>query len=424
MSLFVQIYRSVTKRKHTLQGLSFLSLSNIVTSFTGLFSVVVLANLLNSNEYGTYKYIFSVVGILSALSFTGGYRNMIIQSVAKGLDGVVQHLYKINPLFNLPMIVGACLISIYYLYKGNTTLGFSIPIVAIGYIFSSTLIITYSYLNGRKEYKDLFFLQSAISVASVLLLTITVFVTKNIALIFLSSVIGSGIMSTISYYYIKRSRLRNNTFHEKMLQYGKHLSIMNIGSTLLIHIDSFLIFSFLGSHELALYALATPFVDRIIGFFKTSYFFVLPKFTEMGPEKAALLLYKRSFMGLAVGLAVSGIYYLIAPTFFSIFFPKYIDSIQLSVLFSLSIPLVAFSTLPTAFVDSLIEIKIKYILFAVNFVTRITTLFLFIHTFGVAGVIISELVSRVVTTIALFYVIEKHLRDTRKKAKSVQQLNP
>ncbi len=398
----------VHKKKHALTSLSFLSLGSTVASIAGFATVVILSNVLDKNEYGNYKYAYSVIGLLGALSFTGGFRTMVIQSVSRGYDGIVAYLAKRNFLLNVPMLVGALSISGYYLFKGNTLIATSVCIVAISTSFATHAVIASAYLNGRHAYRELLHYQIGISAFNLLVLVLTVLLTKDIIWIIAGTSASTMLTSLFFLFHVRRKKIRNDTIDTQILHYGKHLNILNISSTILNNIDSILIFQLLGSHSLALYALATPFVDRILGFLKTSYFFALPKFTELGPKRARALLYKRSLIAFVVGLGIMGMYYLVAPLFFKLFFPKYLESISLSLIFAFNIPLVALSILPSAYLDSLIEIKNKYILHACTFTTRMVSLLFFIHLFGIPGVIFSELFTRCVSISVIVFLIERY----------------
>lgn len=408
MSPIKKIHHVVTRKKHALTSLSFLSLGSTVASIAGFITVVILSNVLDQNEYGNYKYAYSVIGLLGALSFTGGFRTMVIQSVSRGYDGIVAYLTKRNILLNLPMLLGALGIGGYYLIKENTLIASAVCIVAVSTSFATHAVIASAYLNGRHAYRELLQYQVGISLVNLAALILTVLITNNVIWIIAGTSTSALITSVLFLVHVRRRKIRNETLDTQILHYGKHLNVLNISSTILNNIDSVLIFQLLGSHSLALYALATPFVDRILGFLKTSYFFALPKFTELGPRRARALLYKRSLIAFIIGLGIMGMYYVVAPLFFKLFFPKYLESISLSLIFALNIPLVAISILPSAYLDSLIEIKNKYILHVCTFTTRIVSLLFFIHLFGIPGVIFSELFTRCVSISVIVLLIERH----------------
>lgn len=389
-----------------------LYLSTIVSAISGLLVVVILANFLTPTEYGNFKYIFSIVGVVSVFSLTGGYRNTVIQSTAKGFDGTVALLARRNFLLSIPMFFIALCMSVYYLFHDNYTIAITIPIVTFSAIVGNYGIMASSYLNGRKKYNLLLLFQVILGITNIgAILLGTLFFDGLIPLIVAIS-LASIAISCLSLYYVRTYFLRNTQTDSKLTSYGKHLNILNIFSTFLQHIDSVLLFTILGANALAVYALATPFVDRIIGLFKATYFFALPKFTEVGAIHARSMLYQKSIFIFCIGVGITIVYILISPFIFSVLFPQYHDSITLSWLFALNIPLVAFTILPQAYLDSLIEIKNKYIVNSTAFVIRIGSLLVLIPFFGVVGVIWSELITRIVGIAITIILIERY---TKKK---------
>ncbi len=413
MKILETIRYEYAKKKQSLSHLSFFSLGTLIMTFGGFISVVILANNLSVNDYGNYKYVFSMIGILGALSFTGGFRNTVIQSTAKGMDGIVRYLFKMNLSLSFPMLLGGVVVGCYYLINNNEFLGYSIIIATTCSVIGNNGIIAYGYLNGRKLYGQLLKLQSIQSIINILVLFTITLLTKNLLIIIATSVISTAGILTAFYYYVEKKLLRNKETDTSIIKYGKHLNILSVITTVMMNIDSILIFKIIGSQGLALYALATPFVDRIIGFLKGTYFFALPKFTEQGHTSARVHLYKRSLIGLFLGTAVFGVYYLASPILFKIFFPNYLEAINLSRLFALNIPVIALSILSDAFLDSLAEIKYKYIVKATTTSFRIVLMLLLIFPFGIAGVIWSELLARLAGTVATVILIERYMKSNK-----------
>ncbi len=396
------------KRKSSIHGISYLYFSNTVMGLSGFLIVIILANVLDQNEYGNYKYVFSLVGILGALALTNGFRNIAIQSAAMGYDGILRYLFKANIVLSLPMLLGGVLIATYYLIKGNEFLGYSVIIATICATLANNGVILYGYLNGRKLYRKIFWLQAIQSFITISAIYITTHITGSLLPILIVSAMVPASALSIFIFLIQKSEVRNNTLNEKLITYGKQLNFLGVITTIMMHVDSILIFKIIGSQGLALYAIATPFVDRIIGFLKATYYFALPRFTEMGTEKAYSKLFTRSLVAAGVGFVLYIIYYISAPVIFQLFFPSYIQSIELSRLFAINIPIIAFSILPEAFLDSIIEIRNKYIIKGVVTITRITSLLILITPFGIIGVIWSEILARIIGILVTIILIVLH----------------
>lgn len=416
--MLARIKNKFNRHKYALTSVSFLSLGNVFTAGVGLLITVVLANHLSVNDFGNYKYVYSVVGILGIFNLTGGYRNVVLQSASRGMDGAALHVHKKKFLFGAPMIVSSFILSIYYFYHDNYFLSFSILIISICTLFYTDGLISSAYLNGKKEYKKLFFATAVVSLTNFISIFVAVFLEKSLLVIISINTMSIALMSVASFYYVKNNFFTNSSIDKKILHYGKHLNVLGILSTIMQYIDSVLIFSLLGSQSLALFAIATPFVDRIIGFFKILYFYFLPRYTEHGSVKSKDGLYKRSFYLFLFGLLIYGVYLVIAPFIIPVIFPKYSESVGLSLLFALNIPFHAASILPAAYLDSLIEVRKKYMIQAVNFTVRIVTILVFIKMYGIVGVIWSEILTRIISFCAVFIIINTRKNGTREHAVS------
>jgi O-antigen/teichoic acid export membrane protein len=379
----------------------------------GLIIVLILANFLSPNDYGNYKYVYSMVGILGVLSLSGGVRTTIIQSAAMGYDGILEVLHKKNPLLNAPMMFGAIVLGGYYIFQDNWLIGISVPILTLATIIANNGLLASAYLNGKSLQKELALFQVGIGSVNLIGLSLAVVLTSNVPLIITIASSTVAVASTWSYFYVKRRFVRNTTVDEKIAHYGKHLGLLSIFTTIQQHIDSVLIFSTLGSGALATYAIATPLVDRILGFIKSSYFLVLPKFSEWGPSASMEKIYTRTVVSFSLGLIVWLFYFFCAPTVFGVMFPQYLSAVSLSILFALNIPLAAAVMIPHAYVDSLVEIRNKYILNGAIFFTRITTLPIGLYWLGVSGVIYSELLTRFVGLCILIFIVEKQRKKLR-----------
>lgn len=397
-------------KKHTLKQVGYLYFGGLATGIGGFITVIILANTMSPNDYGNYKYIFSVVGMLSVLSFVGGFRNTTVQSAAKHLDGIVPYLFKQNILLSLPMLIGGFGVGAYYIFKGVAFLGYPIMVGTICSIISNNGIIAYGYLNGRRLYSQLFVLQVLQTVINVAVIFITVLFTKDLSTIFIINVVSGAVVFSAFLLHIKKHLLRNNDVDKKILFYGKHLNAISVMTTIMMNIDSILIFKVIGSQGLALYALATPFVDKIVSFTTATYYFVLPKFAAQQIHEARAHLIRRSLISFSFGLLIYMIYYFTAPILFSLFFPRYIDSIPLTRLFALNIPITALLIFPDALLDSLVEVKNKYIAKTTISIIRIVFMLCLVFPFGVTGVIYSELFARFCGFIVIMILITRYTK--------------
>ena len=90
------------------KGSFWLTILQITGTISGFFLSVAFANFFPKHEYGIYKYILSVGGIIGAFTLTG-LGPAIMQAVAKGSDGVLREGFFINLRWSAPSTLAAIL---------------------------------------------------------------------------------------------------------------------------------------------------------------------------------------------------------------------------------------------------------------------------------------------------------------------------
>jgi O-antigen/teichoic acid export membrane protein len=86
------------------------------------------------------------------------------------------------------------------------------------------------------------------------------------------------------------------------------------------------------------------------------------------------------------------VYCIFAPTLFTLLFPRYIDSVHYSQLYSLT--LLVSAVLPLSILEAHVAIKEKYIISLASNITKIIVITLGIFYFGILGAIIARIISK------------------------------
>ncbi len=391
----------------------------VVSTLFSLAVVVAFANLVPRETYGTYKYILSLAGALTFLSFSG-MNTAVTQAVARGHEGVFPYSVRVQLKTNIVFLLGLSVLGGYYLWHSNATLAFPLFILA-GTLPLSTAFNTFgALLSGKKEFKRLALWTTISSGFSALLLLSTVLVTHNLNL--LISAYTLGIFFPMIFFYFRAKKTLTHTHvseeeKEELVRYGGHLTFINIFSTLSQYVDKIVIFHFLGSVELAIYALALALPDRIKGYAKVFAGILLPKLTERSIADIKSVFYKRTFQGMAIGFLLSIGYILVAPLVFRTFLPQYLDALSYSRVFSLSLIILVPATYMSSVLRSQRMLKTIYLSSTVAHILRIILFILFGWRWGIWGVITASLA---VYLFGLFYnfflwelEIRRHLGFTR-----------
>jgi len=382
---------------YTLKGGSFLSLGNFFGIMANFALAFFFARLLPKEIYGTYSYIIAWISVLGVFALTG-MDTAVIQSVSRGFDNSLIIGLKKKIKYGFLGTLAALIISAYYFYSDNQTLSLTFFIGAVFIPFLNSFQIYNAYLVGKKEFKTsaYYAIISQIFIASVLITTI--FLTKNIIYIVAAYVLANLLPNL--FFFIRTKVKVKPQFGEndkEISAYGKHLSLINIFSTIASYIDQFLAFHFLGPANLATYAFAIAPPEQVKGFFKGLSDLILPKFSKRSEDELKKTMTHKIIILTAFTALVVGTYILLAPLFYKIFFPRYLDAVFLSQIFAISM----LNTPPALIIGALTahkKIKKLYWFNAISPIFQIVILIVLTPLYGLMGLVLARVIARTFTS--------------------------
>ena len=306
--------------------------SNLGTLSVTAFSLalyLVFANLLPKETFGTYQYLLSLGALLGALTLTG-MNAAVSRSVARGFHGSLQDAVRFQFAWLWLPIAAALIGSTYYWIQGNALLSMGLLIVGIGTPLINIFNTYAAFLQGKQDFKRIFFYNFGINVPFYALLILSVFFTENPVLLILVNMVVQVIGYFAAYRMTLRTYRPDAATEPGMRSYGTHLSVMGVPGTIAYHIDTILAFHFLGPVGVAVYAFAVAVPERISGLFKFLPAAALPRFVNRTPEEVRDTIVRRLFFVLPILLIGAFGYALVAPYLYALLFPAYIDAIPYS----------------------------------------------------------------------------------------------
>ena len=394
------------------KGGSWLTLGNIVSSASSFLLAIAFANLLPKETYGIYKYILSIAGIL-AIPTLSGMGTAITQAVARGYEGSFLPALKTKIRWGLLGGLASLALAGYYYFNDNTTLTISFLITAVFLPFMDSFGTYNALLQGRK----LFGISTKYGIISqiiaIAILIATLFFTKNLFLIILAYFASWTLMRFIFLKITLKKFPLNATQDPETISYGKHLSLIGILGTIAAYLDRILIFHYLGATEVAIYSFAIAIPEQLKGSFKNIPALALPKLAQRSFKEINSVLCQRLLKLFIIGGLIAGIYILVAPYIFKIFFPKYLDSIFFSQIFAFTIAIrMPFALFSTAGQAKLTQIP-KKMLYWTNVLPQLIlvgSLFLLTKLYGIPGVIVAKYIFLISTFIIGFIFWKKLLK--------------
>ena len=390
---------------YTLKGGSFLSLGNFFSVAANFTVAFFFARLLPKEVYGTYSYIIAWISVLGVFALTG-MDAAVIQSVSRGFESSLIVGLKKKIKYGLLGTLAALLIGAYYSYGGNQTLASAFFIGAAFIPFLNGFQIYNAYLIGKKEFKISAYYAVASQIFIALVLITSLFLTKNIIYIVAAYLLANLLPNL--FFFIKtkiRANLPTGEEDREISAYGKHLSLINVFSAVASYIDQFLAFHFLGPASLATYAFAVSPSEQIKGFFKGLSDLILPKFSQRSEEELKKTMMRKIVILTVFTALVVGIYILLAPLFYKIFFPRYVDAVFLSQIFALSM----LNTPPGLIIGALTahkKINKLYLFNTISPIFQILAMAILTPLYGLIGLVLARVIARTFTSflsLAIYY---------------------
>lgn len=382
-----------TNIAYTLKGGSALTLNNFISVAANLILVFFFALLLPKEVYGTYSYILAWISVLGIFALPG-MDMAVMQSVASGFESSLVLGLKKKIRYGILGTLAALIIGGYYLYNGNQILATIFFISAIFIPFLSSFQIYYAYLVGKKEFKTLAFYGITGQIFTALVLIAAIYLTHNIVYI-VSAYIFANILPSIVFFIKTKIKAAKTEARQDagITTYAKHLSLINVISIITPYIDQFLAFHFLGPANLATYAFATAPPEQIKGLFKGMSDLALPKFSERSEEELKKTMTRKIVIWSVFVALVVGIYIVLAPLFYKIIFPRYIDAVFLSQIFALSL----LSAPPALIVGALSahkKVKKLYLFNIVSPIFQILAMVILTPLYGLMGLVVARVIGR------------------------------
>jgi len=394
-----------TDMVYVARGGFWFTLGQVITFLSGFLLTWVFANFVDKDVYGTYKFVISIASIL-AIPTLSGMNTALLRAVAKGREGALISVLKTKLKWGVFSALASFILSGYYFYKGNITLTLSFLLIA-GFIpLMNSFSVYDSFWAGKKRFDIQNKCKTFIHIASVLIIIVIIFLTKNVFLVLLSYFASWSILGfLLTLFTIKKAGLKEQEDKES-LRYGKHLSVIDILGTVDAHLDKILLWHFLGASQVAIYAIAITLPSTIKGCLKVVSNLAMPKLSAKNPKELKKTVPRKTLLLFLIAIPLTIAYILFAPFLFRIFFPQYQEFVFLSQVYAVILcffPRALFGTALTAQMKTKSLYKMSFILSP----TYIVLLFALVPLLGIMGAILAALITEVITFFLQFLFFKK-----------------
>lgn len=394
-----------TDMLYVAKGGFWLFMGQMVNFLANFLLIMAFTNWLSKETFGTYKYVLSLLGILSIPSLSG-LSSAVLNAAAKNEDGSFLPALKLKLKWGFWGSLASLAVAFYYFLNSNQILAICFLIVACFLPFFNSFSLYDSFLAGKKK----FALQNKFGILtqiiSLIFLGGTVFFTKNIFIILLAYFLPLTLIYIIFFYLTKKNIDPKNKSDPETLSFGKHLSLMGIWGNISSQADKIILWHFFGPVPLAIYSLAMMMPDKIKDTLKIIGSLAMPKLVTKPIQELKKSIPARTLQLFALAIPVMLLYILIAPYIFKWFFPQYVGAViysQVYALILLSFPRVLAGSVLSAkqktkelYIGSLALTPVYWIM-----------LLTLIPFFGLWGAIVSFLILEAVTFILQWIQFKK-----------------
>lgn len=415
--MYDKIIMSISKHlnldaKYFLSGSFWVSVSQVITVSISFFSTIILANLLSTNDYGTYRYLLGLIGIFSAFSLTG-LGAAILQAAAKKHGHFYHETLGVNFLYSLPISIVSMAGAIYYYANNNYTLTVGCILIAILQPIINTFGNLTSYLYGAQRFKQSVSVQFIKSFFVNLIIVSTVFFAKNVLVIILSSLLGNILVNYLTHYIYKPATYQPTPINDfkKYFSYTIHTSIRNSISLISSKIDAVLLFTNLGAKYLAIYSIAVLIPEHIKSLLRNVVTLVIPKYAQREDLTGTIRSIPKRCLQLLIPLILlTAAYILMVPYVYPIIFPAYHESILYTQILALSFP-TAILFIPYNFIKVVISERVLYRITILSALFQTTLLITLIIFHGIIGAVIASTIYRYIFMIIVFFYYKQIVKS-------------
>jgi len=344
-------------------GAFFLNVPLVINTIIALITLPIILTNLPIVDYGKWQFMLILqmwISAFSAKNITAASK----RGISKGLNGTF--LYGILARLKLLLPVGILVLGISFYLKITRKEFFSVLLAVIGlylifgYLFQKSF---FEFLIAKKRFKEWSFWKILFSIISLTGSTLIAFYTKNVIYF---AIFQLGSISILSWIVIlplfKKEKIiesyKKGEIDKECVYYGLKLVPVDLISTAAGKLSHFIIGTYFGFANLAVFSVANKLRDKNAGIIKSIHPLFYADFTKIERKKLVKIinryLLKIGIMGflLTFGFIVVGCFYI------KIFLPdSYYQATIYFAILSLGLPPVALSIILHTILESHLRYK-------------------------------------------------------------------
>jgi O-antigen/teichoic acid export membrane protein len=315
--------------------------AQIGATISALIVTVFLANLLDQETFGHYRFILAILPILALFTLQGIGTSMI-RSIAMGNSVNFSIIAKKRMKWGILSSLTSLLFTAYYLYAGNSFLASAFLITAIFLPFYETFFIYSFYYKGRQEFKKSAIYESISRIVQAAILILIALISKSLLVLITTFFVGK--LFTSLYFYFRTQKIETKQIlknddpqdpRDDTIVYGKHLSLIGALGIITVNMDKIFAWFFLGGVDLAIYYIALVIPTNLVLLLNVLPRIAFPKFSQIAWDSSAYREVIRKLLIFSIALFIPAIIYVVAISWIlPLMFHSYSASVPMAVIFS------------------------------------------------------------------------------------------
>ncbi len=382
------------------EGGFWITLGQGASSLSGIAMAIGFANLLPIETYGNMKFVLSFLSLLSIPTLQG-MNQAITRTVAQGHDNTIYPALITRIKGGVLGMFVSLSIALYYSMTHMPTIALSFIILSISIPFFQTLPLWKDYLNGKKKFRALGIYQSIGNIIRASTILLTLFFTHNLFIILGVYLFVHILVHGITFLITIQTYPPKGDTDTKTISYAKHLSVMSILDIIANQVDKIILYTHLGPASIALYTLALRPIEGIRAPLQGMMKLSLPKMSNRDIATLRRTLPKKIIFSSLILIPFITLYIILAPLFFSLVFPQYIDAVIYSQIFALSLIFYPKKLIWSAFTAHTQKKELYIANTLIPFIKIVLFIFI-LPTYGVWGAIITLIIVEGLSYITLW----------------------
>lgn len=395
---------------------------NIATKVLGVANAFIVISALTLYEYGSFQLLLaSYAGAVAFLSVGGGVvRNDILRFEAEGRCAEAKKLFYES--FIVRATTGVLLWAVVFFAAPALSFRFGpdyislIKIISFLFLYDALLTVMTTPIEMRKKF-NVIASRSAVSkfVQLTILLYFLFFQNINLRAVVISLVISLFVTLLLlapsflkAYAPWKGIMKSSDKFLFKILtSYGKWEIVQPVAGKFTSFFETWAIKVFVGTEAVAIFSVAQTLLSTVAGFFPTKTLSTLVP-QEIGNEEKLRKIYTYGVKYLIVFSVAIGLASLIfVPVLISLFFHKYIISLQYFSALLVTLPILAVTSVSSAFLTAFRRQKFLFFQKVLKSLVAIPLYLVLLPLFGLWGLVFHNIILSTVMTASLYLYLER-----------------